>query len=177
MLLRVIAIVFGIWLGGFLSFSQKLMDIPASTRKTDAIIALTGGEGRLERAVLLLRQGKAKRLLVTGVNRSTTKADLRRRTNAPKKLFKCCVDLGYAAANTIGNGVEAAVWMERQHFKSLRLVTSNAHMPRARLEFEHSMPDVKIIPDAVQADNSIANQLNEYNKYAARLILLRAKQL
>ncbi len=174
---RIAAILFGIWLGGYLAFTQKLLDTPISSRKTDAVVALTGGEGRLERALLLLERGKAKRLLVSGVHRATSERDLRRRTRSPKKLFDCCVDLGHAAGNTIGNAVEASVWMETHRFRSLRLVTSRAHMPRARLEFETVMPNVEIVPEAVDTDNSIADRVAEYNKYAARLILLRTKQL
>jgi uncharacterized SAM-binding protein YcdF (DUF218 family) len=174
---RILLLVFGIWLGGFLAFSYQLMDAPASTRKTDGMIALTGGEKRIERAIVQMAKGKAKRLLVSGVHRSTTKADLRARTNGSKKLFDCCIDIGHAASNTIGNAVEAAVWMDANGFRSLRLVTSKAHMPRAQLEFIDAMPNILIIPDAVDVDNSIAARIGEYNKYIARLILLRLKQL
>jgi uncharacterized SAM-binding protein YcdF (DUF218 family) len=177
MLLRVIGLVFGIWLGGFIGFSHTLATIPKQNRKTDAVIALTGGEGRVERAVFVLGHGKAKRLLISGVNRATTAQDLRRRTGASEKLFKCCVDIGHVAGNTIGNAVEAAVWMDNHGFKSLRLVTSRSHMPRARLEFVDAMPNIQIVPEAVDVENSVASRLFEYNKYAARLIFLRLKQL
>jgi uncharacterized SAM-binding protein YcdF (DUF218 family) len=174
--LRILVLVFGVWLGGFLAFSYRLMDAPVPTRKTDAMIALTGGEKRIERAIAQMEKGKAKRLLVSGVHRTTTKRDLRARTNGSKKIFDCCVDIGHAASNTVGNAVEAAVWMEANHFHSLRLVTSRAHMPRAQLEFINAMPNIVIVPDAVDVDNSIAARIGEYNKYMVRLILLRLKQ-
>jgi uncharacterized SAM-binding protein YcdF (DUF218 family) len=175
--LRILALIFGVWLGGFLAFSYHLMDTPVVTRKTDGMIALTGGEKRIERAIDQMEKGKARRLLVSGVHRSTTKADLRARTKGSKRLFECCVDVGHAAADTIGNAVEAAVWMEANQFRSLRLVTSRAHMPRAQLEFVDAMPNILIVPDAVDVDNSIAARIGEYNKYAVRLIVVRLKQL
>jgi uncharacterized SAM-binding protein YcdF (DUF218 family) len=174
---RITALVLGLWLGGFLAFSHKLMDTPAATRKTDGMIALTGGEKRIERAIAQMEKGKARRLLVSGVHRTTTKRDLRARTNGSKRLFDCCIDIGHAAGNTVGNAVEASVWMEANKFHSLRLVTSRAHMPRAQMEFVNAMPDIVIVPDAVDVDNSVASRISEYNKYTVRLILLRVKQL
>ncbi len=174
---RIVALLFGVWLGGFLAFSYTLMDIPAATGKTDGMIALTGGEKRIERAIAQMEKGRARRLLVSGVHRTTTKRDLQARTNGSKRLFECCIDIGHAAGNTVGNAVEASVWMEANKFRSLRLVTSRAHMPRARLEFVQAMPDIMIVPDAVDVDNSVATRISEYNKYVVRLILLRVKQL
>jgi uncharacterized SAM-binding protein YcdF (DUF218 family) len=175
--LRILVLFFGVWLGGFLAFSYRLMDAPVSTRKTDGMIALTGGEKRIERAIAQMAKGKAKRLLVSGVHRTTTKRDLQARTNGSKKIFDCCIDIGHAANNTVGNAVEASVWMEANQFRSLRLVTSRAHMPRAQLEFVDAMPNVLIVPDAVDVDNTIAARVGEYNKYAVRLIFMRLKQL
>jgi uncharacterized SAM-binding protein YcdF (DUF218 family) len=177
MALRILALMFGVWLGGFATFTYRLMDVPSSSRRTDAMIVLTGGEQRIERAVAQMERGKARRLLVSGVHRATTKQDLQIRTRGSKRLFDCCVDIGHAAGNTIGNAVEAAIWMESHRFKSLRLVTSDVHMPRAKLEFINAMPNVIIVPDPVDVDNHIIARMSEYNKYALRMILLRAKML
>jgi uncharacterized SAM-binding protein YcdF (DUF218 family) len=175
--LRVALLAFGIWLGGFLAFSHELPKAKGSSRSTDGIIALTGGEGRVERAIAQLERGKAKRLLISGVHRDTTARDLRLRTGASKRLFDCCVDIGHAAGNTIGNAVEAATWMEANRFRSVTIVTSRTHMPRARLEFASSLPGITLVLDPVDVDNSLAARLSEYHKYAARLIWLRLEAL
>src|ERR1700752_1280883 len=47
--------------------------------KADGIVALTGGDARLEAAVALLEEGAAKRLLISGVNSKTTKDELKQR--------------------------------------------------------------------------------------------------
>jgi uncharacterized SAM-binding protein YcdF (DUF218 family) len=65
---------------------------------------LTGASNlRLEAATKLLEAGKGKRLLISGVNREATRADVLSVTKAVKPIYDCCVDLGFAAANTIGN--------------------------------------------------------------------------
>jgi uncharacterized SAM-binding protein YcdF (DUF218 family) len=177
MFLRIAVLAFGIWLGGFLAFSYELPKARPSARNTDGIIALTGGQGRVEHAIAQLERGKARRLLISGVHKNTTARDLRLRTGASKRLFDCCVDIGHAAGNTIGNAVEASAWLDQNHFRSVRIVTSRTHMPRAQLEFTNSLPGVTLVFDPVDVDNSIAARLGEYNKYAARLIWLRLEQL
>jgi uncharacterized SAM-binding protein YcdF (DUF218 family) len=177
MWLRILALAFGIWLGGFAAFTHDLGRLKTSSQRTDAIIALTGGKGRVEQAVAQLARGKAKRLLISGVHRNTTARDLQLRTRASKKLFACCVDIGHAATDTVGNAVESAAWMDRNGYKSFRLVTSRSHMPRAMLEFQYGLPNDKMVIHPVNVDNSLADRIGEYNKYAARLIWLRATHL
>ena len=51
----------------------------------------------------------------------------------------------------------------------MRLVTSDWHMRRARLELERAMPpDVLILSDAVQTQPSLGTLFIEYNKYLMR---------
>src|SRR3546814_9566295 len=38
-------------------------------------------------------------------------------------LFECCVDLGFEAADTAGNALETAGWLNAHGYKSIRLVT------------------------------------------------------
>src|SRR4029450_13081230 len=82
--------------------------------KADAIVALTGEGGRLAPAVLLLEHGGGKRLLITGVNKATSKRNLKSLLQEAGSAFDCCADLGFAAADTRGNAEEAAHWA-REH--------------------------------------------------------------
>ena len=43
---------------------------PAGNARTDAIVVLTGGEGRIPRALDMLGKGTSKRLFVAGVDKS-----------------------------------------------------------------------------------------------------------
>ena len=58
---------------GFILFAFTLgKPADSSAAATDAGIVLTGGDGRIERGVEVLRQGKIKRLLVAGRPASPT---------------------------------------------------------------------------------------------------------
>ena len=84
-------------------------------------------------------------------------------------LFACCIDLGFQAVDTRSNALEIARWAARRGDKSVRLVTSDWHMRRARLELERAMPpDVRILSDAVQTQPSLRTLFTEYNKYLMR---------
>ena len=83
----------------------------------------------------------------------------------------CCVTLGYQAIDTQSNAIETAEWLRRERVKSLRLVTSDWHMRRARLELDRlAPPGVSIVADAVPTRPSFTALLREYNKLLARSI-------
>ena len=136
-----------IWVAGLLAFADRIVrQTPADTPgAADGIVALTGGsDQRLEAATDLLEMGLGKRLLVSGVNLQARRSDLWGVTGAAKPVFDCCVDLGYAAADTIGNARETAEWTRAMGFKSLILVTADYHMPRAMLELKSALPTIPI---------------------------------
>ena len=176
-------LVFMAWAAGFAWFISQVPRQPSSdTQHTDAIVALTGGKGRIEYGVKLLKEGRASHLLISGVEEGITPGGL-------KALHQVSIDdltangnamitLGHEARNTIGNALETAQFMRREHLQSLRLVTSNYHMPRALSELRYQMPDIIIIPDPViPADVNVANWwsmdsstlilLSEYHKMIA----------
>ncbi len=117
-------------------------DVPVA----DAIVALTGGEGRIAEAYKLLEDGKGARLLITGVHPEVKLASLKHMVHGPAAKFDCCVDLGREAEDTIGNASETAGWVRRHNYRSIILVTSTYHMPRATLELRRTMPGVSITP-------------------------------
>jgi uncharacterized SAM-binding protein YcdF (DUF218 family) len=139
----------------------------------DAIVALTGDGNRLAPAVALLEMGNGARLLITGVNKATSKPELKLLLKGGPS-FDCCADLGFAAADTRGNAEEAATWAIGRHYRSIIVVTAAYHMPRSLLEFGAQMPDVTLIPYPVAADTqgemswqSLRRLNGEYAKYLA----------
>jgi uncharacterized SAM-binding protein YcdF (DUF218 family) len=133
--------------GGFLWFAFHVArEESPLDRVADGIVALTGGASRISDAVELLASGRGRRLLITGVGPATNTAELMRLAPDHQRWFGCCIDLDYAAANTVGNAVETRRWARERGFRSLVVVTSSYHMPRAMLEISHRLPDVTLIP-------------------------------
>ena len=157
---------------GFALFGVTLGDpAPDSADRTDGIVVITGGSGRIEHAVEVLADGKGKRLLVAGADPSVTKADLVRRLGGRRRLMQCCVDLGSESVDTRSNAEETRRWLERRRYRSVRLITSDWHMRRGRYEFRRALGEnFPIIPDAVRTEPGFMTLFGEYNKYLLRRI-------
>jgi uncharacterized SAM-binding protein YcdF (DUF218 family) len=138
------------WGTGFVLFVRAVSIAPEPAGgETQAVVVLTGGSLRLEAGLSLLSAGLGKKLFVSGVHRGVDVAELLRVSRQSPKALDCCIVLGYAADNTRGNARETAVWMRREGYRSMRLVTANYHMPRSLLEFRTAMPEVAIVPHPV----------------------------
>lgn len=144
--------------GGFLWFVFHIADEepPLGRTAADGIVALTGGASRISDAVELLASGRGRRLLITGVAPTTNTSELIRLAPDSERLFGCCIDLDYSAVNTVGNAAETRRWARERGFRSLVVVTSGYHMPRAMLEIGHRLPDVTLIPFPVVSAQSRA---------------------
>ena len=132
---------------GFAWFATTVtqMKQPGTVSSTDAIVVLTGGTDRLKPAIELLKKGSGKKLLISGVNPETTKKEIIRAYDIDADLADCCVDLDQIAANTVGNATQSAKWLRANNFKSVILVTSNYHMPRAEKELHRLAGSAKIV--------------------------------
>ncbi|HLY06210.1 MAG TPA: YdcF family protein [Rhizomicrobium sp.] len=133
------------YLIGFAVFVSELPGHVPPQVHADAVVALTGGEDRLDTAVALFEHGVGKRLLITGVYANMTKDRLQPMLHGGRR-FDCCADLGFTATNTHGNAMETARWVRAHHFQSLIVVTANYHMPRSITEFSAAMPGIKLVP-------------------------------
>lgn len=170
MILRFGALLLILYAMGFLFFGVTLAPLaPDDAKPTDAIIVITGGEGRIEHAVDMLARGKGQRLLIAGVDPSVTKNDLVRRLQGRRRLMQCCVDLGSESVDTRSNAEEARRWLIRKKYRSARLITSDWHMRRAAYEFGRQLDgEVTIVEDAVQSEPKFMTLFAEYNKYLLR---------
>jgi uncharacterized SAM-binding protein YcdF (DUF218 family) len=165
---RLLSAAILVWVIGFVLF-VAFLPLPAGDQKTDGIIVLTGGPNRIERGLALLEQGRARRMLVSGVNLQVGRRDFLVMFRPPRKLFDCCIDLGQEAVDTRSNGTESAAWVKKYRFRSIRLITTDWHMRRARFEVRQALPrEVAIVPDAVRSEPDLTILLTEYHKYLLR---------
>jgi uncharacterized SAM-binding protein YcdF (DUF218 family) len=174
-----------VWLGMIATFLWFLWLIPNEEvtldSRADGIVVLTGGSSRIVDAVELLASNRGRRLLISGVHPSTRPQEIAQLMPEHKKIFDCCVDLD-RALNTVGNAIETRRWAKERGFKSLIVVTSNYHIPRAMAELSHQLPDVSLTAFPVvthrraemwQSEATARLLFYEYLKYMAAQARMR----
>lgn len=169
-----------IWAAGLFAFADRVSRMtPASLpRAADGVVVLTGAgsNARLDAGMTVLEAGLAKRLLVSGVNREASREDIRLVSKAARRLYDCCVDLGFTAADTLGNARETAEWARAMRYRSLIIVTADYHMPRAMLELRTALPGIELQSYAAatpaldaqrwsQSGRDTRLMIREYSKY------------
>ena len=168
MIRRAFAFVFLVWVLGFAWFALFLPQ-PAELTRTDSVVVLTGGAQRIDRGLEILETKNARRLLISGVDLDVKPGELAVEYQRPVALFDCCIDLGFRAVDTRSNAIETARWVKRNNIRTLRLVTHDWHMRRAKMELAIALPDtVDVIADAVPTQPSLYVLFREYNKYWLR---------
>ncbi|MDE2357383.1 MAG: YdcF family protein [Alphaproteobacteria bacterium] len=161
-----------VWLAGLLAFADRIArSTPAEPpAPADGIVALTGGSAvRLKAATDLLEAGEGQRLLVSGVDRRVSRRDLWALTGAAKPLFDCCVDLGFEAANTLGNARETSDWVRAMGYRSVILVTADYHTPRAVLDLRGALDGVRVEAYPVATPDLDARHWQESGRGAERM--------
>ena len=167
MIRRLIALLVLLWAFGFALFVTTLPR-PAGDETTDGIIVLTGGPGRLQRGLAMLAGGKARRMLISGVAREVGRREIATVYHIVPALMTR-IDLGHESVDTRSNADEAARWIEAHDYRSIRLVTTDWHMPRARLELaREKRSGVSILPDPVTSEPGLIVLLREYDKFLLR---------
>jgi uncharacterized SAM-binding protein YcdF (DUF218 family) len=178
-----LVVVIALWTVGLLAFAARVAGSTPSPDPpvSDGAVALTGAStARLTAAIHLLEIGRARRVLISGVNQKASRADIQGVTRATQRYYDCCVDLGRQATDTVGNAREAAAWAKRRHFHTLIIVTSDFHIPRAMLELKSALPGLRLTPYPVKSEDIDAahwwrtgegarRMVTEYCKYLAIL--------
>jgi len=160
---------------GFIVFANSIeREHAVPQQSADGIAVLTGGVARIDAAMKLLADGKAKRVLITGVNRTTTTEELKDLASQGDQYFTCCVDIDKEARNTIDNATETSEWVALHRYGSIIVVTSNYHMPRALAELARVMPGVTLMPYSV-VDNNV--HLDRWWTYPGTTKLLLSEYL
>jgi uncharacterized SAM-binding protein YcdF (DUF218 family) len=163
-----------LWCLGFAAFMLSLPK-PLEGNTTDAIVVPTGGAGRIDRGIALLKAHQARRMLVTGVGSGVRAKDLAREYDTAPRWFACCIDLGREAVDTRSNAAETAAWVKAHSYRTVRLVSSDWHVPRAKMELGAALGDrVIILGDGVPGSPRLATLVNEYNKFLLRRVAIWA---
>ena len=170
MIRRAASVLLLVWAFGFIWFAVAVPR-PAGAGKADAVVVLTGGNGRITRGLDVLNRGWVKRMFVSGVDREVRSHEFAIEYGVSEKLMACCVALGFESVDTRSNAQEIARWVSHEKIKSIRLVTNDWHMRRAAFELSIALAkDVTVSEDAVTSRPGFRMLLLEYHKLLARRI-------
>ena len=169
---------------GFFRFIYALDNLtPQTAENVDAIVVLTGGKNRVAESLELLNAHQGARLLISGVNPTTSLEQLIALSPDSREMLQCCVDLGREARSTVGNAWETRRWVEAGGYQNVLLVTSNYHMPRSLMEMRRALPRLKFYAHPVAHEgvssewwrDTVTTELlvREYVKYLATLVRYR----
>ena len=178
----------GLWVIGLFRF---VGDFPKYNEdeisKTDAIVVLTGGSGRVNAGLALLEKKLAAKLFVSGVYQGIDVRKLLQIARRNPDSLGARIGIGNAV-NTTENAIETAVWSSQNQIGSIRLVTAVYHMSRSILEFRHVMPNIKIIPNPVFPNHvkvvewwawpgTSALFIREYNKFLMAWVRVNSEKI
>ncbi|MDH4982471.1 YdcF family protein [Hyphomicrobium sp. D-2] len=173
---------------GFVVFANVVTSpVMEANPNGDAIVVLTGESARIAEGARLLDEGRAGRMLISGVFPRTGKKALLEISGLPEDKFDCCVDIDYAALDTVGNAQQTRNWAAAHGYNSVIVVTASYHMPRSLAELSLALPDVELIPHPVMPGSFPSSHwwlnttvtrtlISEYLKFlprAARLTMAR----
>lgn len=165
------------WLAGFAAFERYARIPVVPPPVSDGIVALTGGADRIETALRLLAEGRAPRLLVSGVGGGGGLAEVTHGLPLDPALL-AHLTIGRIATDTVGNADETAAWARQNGVRTLIVVTAGYHMPRALREIGRALPGVELRPVPVRppalrgGDRIAALRLLavEYDKFIGALL-------
>jgi uncharacterized SAM-binding protein YcdF (DUF218 family) len=151
-LMMLLAIAWAATLAWFIHAMPK--EPAVITRATDAMIVLTGGQGRVEHGLRLLAQQAAPLLLVTGVGDGVTEEELmdaHASAETREQIYEAGgkIVLDHVARSTVSNADQTNSFVRANGVRSIRLITADYHMMRSLKEFRAAMPDIEIVPDPV----------------------------
>ena len=168
MLRRILSIILIAWIAGFIVFAMSLPQ-PAGAEQTQGVVVLTGGAGRIERGLEVLNNGWARQMLVSGVDPQVKPGEFAAQFKIAPATMTCCITLGYRAFDTASNARETAAWLDERGYRSVRVVTSDWHLRRARAELAKVLPaTVTVVDDAVHTQPSLRILMIEYHKLLFR---------
>ena len=173
----VIMFVFSYLSFDFYSFYNNNFLSQNKIKLSPNMVVLTGGSNRIKQTLnlFLLNHNENHNLLISGAGTGFSKKTilkLIKKTPANLKILNCCITVENQSTDTYSNAIESYKWIKKNNFKSITLITSDYHMPRALIEFKQKLNDIRITPLLLKSEQSdrVSNfkvNLFEYLKFKA----------
>ena len=162
----------------FLSLVKNFKSDYTTIKSIDSIVVLTGDKFRISKGMEILSNGIGGKLLLSGVNKNIKLVNIKNEFPKYKNFFDCCVEIENISSNTFENSRETFLWLEKNKYNSVLIVSSDYHMPRAKLEFEKFLNTKNTYYHPVNSNNNlmaigkIKKLFLEYVKYMRTYISL-----
>jgi len=139
----------------FLSLVKNFKTNYSAFTSIDSIVVLTGDKFRISKGMEILSNGVGEKLLLSGVNKNIKLINIKNEFPKYKNFFDCCVDIDNISSNTFENSRETFLWLEKNKYTSVLIVSSNYHMPRVKLEFERFFKTENTYYHPVNSNNDV----------------------
>ena len=162
----------------FLSQVKNFKSNYSAFTSIDSIVVLTGDKFRISKGMEILSNGIGEKLLLSGVNKNIKLINIKNEFLKYKNFFDCCVDIDNISSNTFENSRETFLWLKKNKYISVLIVSSDYHMPRVKLEFERFFESQNTYYHPVNSNNDVNNigkikkLFFEYVKYMRTYISL-----
>ena len=128
--------------------------------KLTGIVVLTGGKGRIEKGLELIKNTNADKLFITGVVSLPNFEKKYGVKTFNSDLFECCISFDDRATNTHENIVETVKWLSsNSNIKNIIIVSSYYHLPRSLIIFNNFLPNVPKQAVAAEEHSNISDSL------------------
>ncbi len=128
--------------------------------ESTGIVVLTGGKGRIEKGLELIRNTNADKMFITGVVSLLNIEKKYGFKTFNSDLYNCCIFFDNRATNTHENIVETSKWLSSNlNIKNVILVSSYYHLPRSLIIFNNFLPNVSIQVVAAEENLKISEDL------------------
>jgi uncharacterized SAM-binding protein YcdF (DUF218 family) len=122
----------------FFEFALSTREYRPAYAPADAIVVLTGGRGRTDEGLALLRKGRSKLLILSGVHQDADLDSIF--LNRVNNVERGKIVLEKRSRSTFENALEMRKLMEERGYDSMVLITSGYHIKRAHYTFTKVMP-------------------------------------
>ena len=125
-------------------FPKYYLDEEVQLERKPHIVVLTGGKGRLEKGIDLLKKNVGSKIFISGVYSSEELKKKYIKSEKERKDLSCCIFFGTKASNTKENLSEVREWLKNNPSKEIIIVSSYYHLPRVKIIFEGKISNIKI---------------------------------
>jgi uncharacterized SAM-binding protein YcdF (DUF218 family) len=138
----------------FISFVQDLKTYKFDKKRVDAVVVLSGGLGRVEEGLKLLKAGKGEYLIISGVDKDSDISSIFFLHDPVDFIDNKRIILEKSSSSTFENARDVKMIVDSRGFKSIILITSAYHIKRAGFTFSRVFTDdVEIFYHTVSTKN------------------------